>query len=292
MTAGGPIALTGSSGRLGRAIVGALARRGMAVTTWSRPEYELDDASSADRLVSRDMPALVIHAAAWTDVDGCARQPALAHRRNGAAVGELAASAARSGARFALISTNEVFDGRRADGHGYTEADPTAPINPYGASKLAGEELARSAYEQAVDRLWVVRTAWLFGPPGNDFPTRILRRAEQLAPGEALAVVTDERGSPTFSQDVAPALLDLLAQAPGGVYHLAGAGSASRYELAQRVVERCRPATQLKQISGRDFVRASTPPAWAVLDCSRAARFGVRLRPWTAALADYLAAIC
>lgn len=289
MTLPAPVAVTGAGGRLGRALVAELATRDVPTIAWSRPDYDLDDPAAAASLLARDRPALVIHAAAWTDVDGCARQPELAHRRNAVAVDELARACAASGAGFVLVSTNEVFDGRRTDGAGYSEEDPVAPANPYGASKLAGELAARAAFAGSADGLWVVRTAWLYGPPGNDFPTKILAAADRLPAGEPLRVVADEVGSPTFAPDLAAAILDLAIVALGGTYHLAGAGVASRYEFAAAVLERCRPGRVLAPISRSEFVRASNPPQWAVLDCSRAAGFGVSLRRWPEALAEYLA---
>lgn len=284
-------AVTGSHGRLGRAIVEALFKRRWNALRWSRPDYDLDDPEAAARVVARDRPRLVFHAAAWTDVDGSARDPALAMRRNAEAVGELARACVATGADLVLVSTNEVFDGERTDAHGYTEGDTPHPINPYGASKLAGEEQAKAAFAEPglLDRLWIVRTAWLYGPPGNDFPTKILAAAERLAPGEPLKVVTDEVGSPTYTRDLATAVLDLIERAPAGVYHLAGEGSASRYEVAREVIAARGLSVELAPIGRRQFVRASVPPAWAVLDTSLAASLGIRLPPWRESLRHYLA---
>jgi dTDP-4-dehydrorhamnose reductase len=289
VTLSAPVAVTGSGGRLGRALVAELAERGIPTIAWSRPDYDLDNPAAAQSLVARDRPALVIHAAAWTDVDGCAREPELAQRRNADAVGELARACVGSVARFLLVSTNEVFDGERTDGLGYREDDPVAPANPYGASKLAGEVAAGEAFAATAGGLWIVRTAWLFGPPGNDFPTKILAAADRLAPGDPLKVVSDEIGSPTYAPDLAAGLLDLVSGSSGGTFHLAGAEVASRYGFAAAVLERLRPGRRLAPISRSDFVRASNPPQWAVLDCARAAGFGVRLRPWQEALAEYVA---
>jgi dTDP-4-dehydrorhamnose reductase len=104
--------------------------------------------------------------------------------------------------------------------------------------------------------------------------------------------VSDEFGSPTYTFDLARALVDLVERAPAGVYHLTAAGHASRYEVAQEVVGRCRPGTPIEKIGQRDFQRPSSPPPWGVLDTSRAASFGVTLRGWRVALADYLADVC
>ena len=289
-----PVAVTGANGRLGRALVDALKARGEQPISWVRPEYDLDQPASADALVARDRPGTVIHSAAWTDVDGCAGDPELATRRNTVAVRELAEACAAAGSAMVLISTNEVFDGARTDGQGYGEDDPVGPINAYGVSKLFGEALAGAAFEHAgaADGLWIVRTAWLYGPPGNDFPTTILAAADRLAPGSALRVVTDEVGSPTYARDLAAAVLDLVQAAPAETYHLAGAGQASRFEVGRAVVDRCRQGTSLEPISRQEFSRASNPPAWSVLDCSKAAGHGVTLRPWQEARGDYLAEVC
>src|SRR5438093_4641467 len=174
------IAVTGPGGRLGRALMASLADAPFTgpggPIGWGRPEYDLDDSGAAERLVERDRPELVIHAAAWTDTEGCARDPALATRRNGDAVGELARACAGAGADLVVVSTNEVFDGRRSDGRAYAPDDEPAPENPYGASKLAGERAAAAAWGAAGARssLAIVRTTWLYGPPGNDFPSKLL----------------------------------------------------------------------------------------------------------------------
>ena len=192
----------------------------------------------------------------------------------------------RAGRRIGLISTNEVFDGERTDGRGYTEADPPGPINPYGASKLAGEREASKAYEDQGDR-WIVRTAWLYGPPGNDFPNKILAASDRLPPGEPLSVVEDEIGSPTFARDLAEALLNLIDLTDGGQFHLVNNGRASRLDWAARLLGRLRPDRPLKPISRTAFSRPSKPPAWAVLE-SIAMPDHARLRHWTDATDAYL----
>src|SRR5207247_3816276 len=131
--------------------------------------FDLDAPDDIGALLDRDRPEVVVHCAAWTDVDGCARDPELALRRNGMATGTLARATAERGIDLIVVSTNEVFDGHRSDGAGYRPGDPTGPINPYGASKLAGEEAAAAAYQESSGSLGVARTAWLYGPPGNDF---------------------------------------------------------------------------------------------------------------------------
>lgn len=286
------IAITGAGGRLGRALRLAVgADRSSLAISWDRAAFDLDAPISADALLDRDRPDLVIHAAAWTDVDGCARDPQLALARNGTATGILAAACAARGIRLALISTNEVFDGDRSDGRGYGEDDPVRPRNPYGESKLAGETAARIAFAPTAPDAgpWIIRIAWLYGPPGNDFPRKILAAADRLAPGEPLRVVDDEWGTPTATVDLAPAVLALTRQAPPDLYHLAPADPVSRLGWATEVLRQLRPDRPIAPISRTAFTRASDPPPWGVLDATRAAAAGVCLPDWRATLARELA---
>jgi len=290
------VAVSGARGRLGSALVGRLAAQDQPFHAWSRPEYDLDRPRSVERLLRRHRPSIVIHTAAWTDVDGCARDPGLAKRRNGEAVGVLARACRHAGIGLVVVSTNEVFDGGRTDLRGYVETDEPDPVDPYGESKLEGERLAADAFGATPPDLdaglWIVRTAWLFGPPGADFPSKILAAADRLPPGAPLQVVHDEVGSPTFALDLATAILRLVDAAAGGLYHLVNRGATSRFEWAARVVQRCGRSTPLERIERAAYVRASTAPAWAVLDGGRAAALGVTMRPWKEAFDDYAPSIC
>jgi len=254
---------------------------------WDVPEHDLDRPESIEPLLDRDRPRLVIHTAAMTLVDECARQPDLAMRRNGDATGVLAEACRSRGVGLLVVSTNEVFSGDRSDGQGYRETDATSPRNPYGASKLAGEEAARAVFG-AGPGLWIARTAWLYGPPGNDFPDKITAAADRLPEGEPLPVVADEYGSPTYTLDLARAILDLASLTEGGTYHLVNRGGPSRLEWADAVLAVRRPDRSTRPISSAEFTRASDPPPWGVLDTSSAEAAGVHLRPWEAALAEYL----
>lgn len=279
---GGTI-ITGSTGRLGRAL---LATAPGIVHSWDRPLLDLDDPFTGTALVERDRPELVIHSAAMTDVDMAARDPDTAMRRNYRSVNVLAQACRENSAELVLVSTNEVFDGERDDGRGYVETDPTQPRNPYGLSKLAGEEAARQAFDGS-DGLWIVRTAWLYGPPGQDFPDKITAAADRATPA-ALGVVDDEIGSPTYTMDLARAIHALVQRTSGGIFHLANTGVASRLDWARKVLDVRRPGQELRAISRTEFERASDPPPWGVLDSSKAADAGIEMRPWDVALEDYL----
>jgi dTDP-4-dehydrorhamnose reductase len=288
------VAVTGAGGRLGRALVTALAESPFTglggPIAWTRSDFDLDQRDDFVGLLQRARPEAVIHAAAWTDVDGCARDPDLARSRNGDATGELAQACAAAGMDLVVVSTNEVFDGRRTDGRGYRPSDEPAPINPYGASKLEGEQQAAAAYERAAGgALGVVRSAWLYGPPGNDFPTKILAAADRARrAGEPLRVVGDEYGTPTYAHDLADAIVDLLGSGDvSGVHHLVNAGTASRASWARELFRQAGLEVAIDEVPASTWPRASTPPAWAVLEPTPPAS-GEPLRPWPEALADYV----
>jgi dTDP-4-dehydrorhamnose reductase len=287
------VAVTGAGGRLGRALVAALADApftGLAgPLAWPRASFDLDAPDGIGPLLDREGPEVVIHAAAWTDVDACAREPELAMLRNGTATGVLARACASRGIDLISISTNEVFDGQRTDGLGYAATDEPAPVNPYGASKLAGETAAREAFDPGGSgRLVVARTAWLFGPGAPDFPAKILAAADHAVEArEPLRVVGDEWGCPTYVADVADALVELVAaDVPGGIHHVVNGHFATRADWARYVVARAGVPVDVIDVPASTWTRASTPPRWGVLEPTPLPS-GVPLRPWPDAMADY-----
>ena len=301
------VAVTGAHGRLGRALIAALEEAPFVgpagPQAWRRESFDLDAPEGVSRILDRDRPEVVVHAAAWTDVDGCAREPELAMKRNATATGVLAEACVARGVDLIVVSTNEVFDGRRTDGRGYAPTDATNPINAYGASKLAGERAALAAYGRdgggpagrggpGGAALGIVRTAWLFGPPGNDFPAKILAAAERAgAAGEPLRLVADETGSPTYSVDLAEAITELIGGAAiDGVHHVVNGGAVSRAGWARELLRQAGLEVATEDVPASTWSRASTPPAWAVL-VPTPLPGGEPLRPWQEALADYLPAV-
>jgi dTDP-4-dehydrorhamnose reductase len=288
------VAVTGANGRLGRAVVQALADSPYAgpggPIPWARAEFDLDEPGDPGERLGRDRVEAVVHAAAWTDVDGCARDPQLAMRRNAHATEALARACAQQGVELVYVSTNEVFDGRRTDARPYEPDDQPNPINPYGASKLAGERAVEAAWAGRRRGWHVVRTSWLFGPPGRDFPDKILAAGERATQaGEPLKVVSDEHGAPTYTRDLAEAIVDLLAEfnGPGPIHHLVNAGVTSRAGWARELFRQARLEVELQEVPASTWQRASTPPLNAVLAPTPTAT-GEPMRPWQEALADYL----
>ncbi|MCZ7545772.1 MAG: dTDP-4-dehydrorhamnose reductase [Anaerolineae bacterium] len=275
------VMITGALGRLGGRLV-ELMRATHDVTGVDIDEFDITDPAATMQAVREAAPELVIHCAAMTDVDGCARNPDLAMRVNAYGTGNIALACQAVGAAMAYISSNEVFDGQKATP--YLEYDPTNPINPYGYSKWAGEQAVRDA----LARFYIVRTSWLFAHGGRNFVQAILSRVRA---GESLRVVTDEVAAPTYNDDLADAISALVQTGRYGVYHLVNEGSASRYDFARYVLDTAGYAsTPIEPITLAEFGRPSQPPPYGTLRNFAAAELlGIRLRPWEAAVDAFLA---
>jgi len=273
------ILITGAQGQLGRALQRVYAgRAGTRLTLWEIGDHDIGNPNAAD-WVAALAPDAVINAAAWTNVDGAEANPDAAYVANTLAPKYLAEGCARCGAALLQVSTNEVFAG--AVGAFYHEYDPTTAASVYARTKLAGER----AVTQMLDRLYIARIAWLFGPGGNNFPSKIVSVADQRG---ALRVVDDEFGNPTYAPDAAAAMADLVESGRYGIYHLVNDGWCSRFDLARSVLEHSgRSHVPLTSIATADWPRPTTPPAHAVLVNQAAAALGIRLRPWQEAIAEY-----
>ena len=271
------VVVLGAEGRLGRHLVDSFTRAGDDVTAVPRTAFDLANPDPA--VITQARPEVVINAAAWTDVDGCAVDPQRARLLNGSAAGSIAEAARAVGAVIVQISTNEVFDGR--SDRAYREDDSPNPLNPYGASKLLGEQAVAAASPEHL----IVRTAWLFGPSGESFVTRI-RRAAMAArdAGRPLDVVADEWGNPTWTPDVASSIVRAVAASRRGILHLAGEPASSRYEWAEVALRGWH--VELRRVTSDRFVRASTVPRRAVLDTSLATRLGHPVMEWRPRVAD------
>jgi len=281
------IFITGNKGQLGQALHAALTDH--TLSGCDLPELDVTDRAAIGAAVAEFAPDVVIHAAAWTNVDGCARDPEQAYRANTLGTQNVALACAACDAALVYISTNEVFDGEATEP--YREWDPPHPINPYARSKAAGEWFVR----HLLNRFYIARTAWLYAPGGRNFsnPNRIIQLADDAstssAQGGALKVVADEIGNPTYAPDLAAAIAALIQTQAYGVYHLVNAGHCSRYEFVREVLRISgREHVPVEPISLDDFERASTPPRFAPLANTAAAALGIELRPWQKALTEYL----
>jgi dTDP-4-dehydrorhamnose reductase len=274
------IAITGGRGQLGRELARLLSPN-HGIVILDLPECDITQRAEIDSIVSY-LPDVVIHAAAMTDVDGCARNPLAAYRANALGTHNVAIACQRANATMLYISTNEVFDGTKSSP--YFEWDEPHPSNPYGASKLAGERIVQTL----LNHFYIVRSAWLYARGGNNFPNKMIALAKEKG---RLAIVDDEIGNPTYAPDLARAIAELIETNHFGIYHLVGEGVASRYDWAARVLQLAGlgdiPITRTKLA---DYKRDSTPPRnGALANFIAATTLGIKLRPWQDALAEFFA---
>lgn len=281
--------ITGAGGMLGTALKLEIDERGERRTAPVRDEFDITDADAVTRVLGAFAASLepgeagvVLDCAAYTDVEAAEDDRATAFRVNAYGAGLLAGAATDAGLGLVHLSTDFVFDGTKRGA--YTEADTPNPLSAYGASKLAGERAVEGAHPGAI----IVRTAWSFGTNGSCFPSKILAAARER---DRLSVVDDEVGSPTYCADLARGILGLLdAGAPPGLYHMAGSGTASRYDLAVELLRLAGVATPVERVVSAAYPTRAPRPANSVLDCSRAAAYGVVLPDWHDALARFVAA--
>lgn len=265
--------VTGAGGMLGAELVALLD--GRDVTALTRADLDITDAGAV--AAALDGADVVINAAAYTKVDDAETDEAAAFAVNATGAGMLADAAAATGARLVHVSTDYVFRGDATTP--YAEDTPRAPVGAYGRTKAAGEELVLRH-----PRVYLVRTAWLYGAGGPNFARTMLRLAAER---DTVSVVADQVGQPTWSRDLATAILRLLdAEAPFGVYHGTNAGQASWFEFARAIFEDSGldPARVLPTDSA-SFARPAPRPAYSVLGHAAWRAAGLEPpRPWREAL--------
>jgi dTDP-4-dehydrorhamnose reductase len=274
------ILLTGADGQLGHVLSTALAPQGEVHAT-SRRELDLADADSVSSAVRALKPTIIVNAAAYTAVDRAETEQELAHAVNARAPAILADEAKRIGAILVHFSTDYVFDGERRTP--YPEDAATAPLNVYGASKLAGEQAITASGAQAL----VFRTSWVYGARGSNFLLTIRRLAAER---DELRIVADQVGVPNWTRTLADAVQRVIASGRpamserAGIYHLSSDGQASWYDFACAIVGDG-SRTRVMPITTAEFPRPARRPAHAVLDTAKFRRvFGFGLPAWRSEL--------
>lgn len=271
--------LLGAKGQLGRDLATVFGGADQ-VAGFDLPELDITKNGEVRRLVAELAPELIILAAAYTDVENAENHADEAFRVNEAGTRIVAEAAFDAGIPVVYYSTDYVFDGTKRSP--YTEDDPVSPIAVYGRSKAAGEHALR----QAAPRHFIIRTAWLYGPGGNNFVEKILSHA---ASKPELRVVSDEIGSPTYTEDLAHATLALAATNHYGTYHAVNAGSCSRFEFARAIVQGAKIDTLVTACGSDEFQTFAQRPAYSVLATEKLERItGYRFPTWENALERYL----
>jgi dTDP-4-dehydrorhamnose reductase len=268
------VALIGAQGQLGRQVP-ADVRLG---------HKEFDLANPDMSVLDRAAPEGIILTAAYTDVDGCESNRDYAFAVNAEGPRQVARWCREHGLWLLHISTNCVFSGEQPEPYMEDAPAEPRPISVYGASKLAGEEAVR----EELERLFIVRTAWIFGPGGNNFVTKILAAARSQP---VLRGVEDEISSPTYAPDLAVALVVLVATGHYGTYHLTNTGLCSRLEYMRVILQAAGLPNPVEPMHLADFQRPSRPPAQSALINTRAAALGIRLRAWQEAVRDYVTSL-
>lgn len=277
------ILITGAEGRLGSLLTTNWRQNSdapQAIVAAGKTDLDITDPGAVRRYIHATQPQLVVHTAAWTDVDGCARDPQRAILINGTGTENVAKAAAEVNAAMLYVSTNEVFDG--SSDRPYREDDLPAPANAYGYSKWVGEQ----AVMTLLPHYYIARTAWLFAHGGKNFVQSILNAADM---GKPLRVVEDEVANPTYTSDLADAITNLIKTERYGIYHLVNEGAASRYQFARYILNNAGHAsTPITPIRAVEWERVSTPPLYTPLLNMAGNLIGVTLRPWQAAVDAFL----
>lgn len=264
---------------LARALTAETRSRGWPALALARGQADVRDAGRLLHWAESFRPEVVFNCAAFTKVDLCESEPALAHEVNGRAVANVAAAAESAGALLVQVSTDYVFDGAASEP--YAEDAATAPASVYGRSKLEGERQAL-AYPLSL----VVRTSWLFGPAGPNFVATLLGLIDKGGP---LRVVDDQRGAPTYTSFLARALADLAALGATGIFHYRNREPVTWYAFAREIARLRDERVEVLPVTTAEYPRPAPRPAYSVLGVARfEAAAGRRVEPWLLGLAEYL----
>jgi dTDP-4-dehydrorhamnose reductase len=277
------ILLLGGSGQLGQALARELVERGRDFVAPPRRELDLLDAQVAGRSIEQHAPSLVVYTAAYNDVARAELATEREHlcRLNRDTPAALARAAERSGARFVFFSTDYVFDG--AAERPYREDDAPVPLQAYGRSKLEGERAVGEVDSEAL----IVRTSTLFGPGPRTPPNFVDAILAQARTQERLGVASPPVAAPTFTIDLARAVLRLVDERCAGIVHVTNSGQCSRLELAREAVRAAGSAARIEERP--EAAGGPRRPRFCVLDCARLAEWtGLRMRPWQEALAEHV----
>jgi len=279
-------------------MVQAAAPSNLSIQGFQRPEFDLTDAQQVRRMLEEFRPQVIINCCAYTEVDRCEDEEELATLVNGKGPGYLAAVARDLDATLVHISTDYVFPG---DGdRPYRESDSTGPVSAYGRSKLEGE---RTILESGLEKYFIIRTSWLYGPWGKNFVETILRLA---ADREELRIVADQVGRPTYTGDLATAIFRLLdlemnpaistpARGLYGIYHFANEGQCSWYDFAREIVRLARQkglpvkTCRIDPVTTEQFPLPAKRPAFSVFDTAKYQKVASASIPsWQESLKAYL----
>ena len=271
------VLILGATGLLGKALVREW--NGDEVEAMGSRDGDIRDSAKVREIVESAHPDWIVLAAAYTDVDGCESHRELAFSVNRDGAVSVAEAARQTGARLILLSSDYVFDGKKTSP--YEVDDKRNSQSVYGHSKAEAE----IKLLEILPRCCIARTSWVFGVGGRCFPDTILRLA---ASRPALDVVNDQRGCPTYTIDLARAIIQLCRKDASGIVHVTNAGDCTWFEFAQEIVNGAGLATQVRPVSSQQMARPAPRPAYSVLSATSLRRYGIEMPKWKNALDRYL----
>jgi dTDP-4-dehydrorhamnose reductase len=277
------ILVIGSKGMLGRDLMGVLTSSfpDDAVIGWDIEDIDIQKEGDTATKIEKLRPHIVIHVAAYTDVDGCELDEEKAFAVNAEGTKHIALAASGCQAKVVYLSTDYIFDGNKREP--YLENDLPSPLNVYGRSKWKGEQYIQEWMEDAL----IIRTQWLYGSYGKNFVTSILQQATEK---KVLSIVNDQVGSPTYTADLAKAISILIGVDARGIFHVANSDLCTWYIFGQAILKLSGlDRVRVIPISSKEFGRPAIRPSYSVLNCQKLKKeTGLAMRPWSEALKDYL----
>jgi len=275
------ILVLGGSGMLGSAVLAELRAAAMEILAPPETELDITDFARLAQCAKNFQPHAIVNCAGFTRVDECETRRELCFKVNGEAPGNISRAAKMTGATVLQISSDYIFKGDKSGE--YLEIDAPGPLNFYGKSKLFGEELVR----RESGKYCIIRTSWLFGAGGENFVTRVLKKAGEGA--KQLKVVADERGRPTFTKDLARALRLALEKELIGIYHFCNKGTVSWLEYAREIFEIRGQGPQLLPVTAEQYgLPAKRPKNSALATAKLEKSLGLNIRRHREALAEYM----
>lgn len=273
------VLITGSNGMLGHDLIDVLDGKHELIKTTSK-SLDITDKDKVKEYIVNENPDIVINSAAYTDVDGCETSEEMAYKVNGEGVKNLALACKVVDCPLVHISTDYVFNGE--NNKPWMEDDEVGPISIYGKSKLQGEE----AIESILDKFFIIRTSWLYGVNGGNFPKTMLELAKTH---DTLTVVTDEIGTPTYTLDLAQAIAELIETEYYGIYHITNSDYCSWFDFAKYIFEVKDIDVNVVPVTAEEFARPASRPHYSVLNNSNWIDNGFKpLRSYKEAIKDYL----
>jgi len=269
----------GCRGQVGRLLVQRAIAQGVVFEAFDLPELDIKDEAAIDRTVAAFAPTHILNAAAYNAVDRAEDEPEAAFSTNAIGPARLALAARRVGAALVHYSSDYVFDGRTTNG--FVEEDHPHPLSTYGQSKLLGDRAVEAIWE----RTYILRTAWVFAPGGNNFVSRLIALADRGVP---LRFVDDQWGTPTYAADLVDATFALLLrEAPFGLYHAVGSRVCTPFEWARSALAIARPDTSVTPVPATAFSTRAPRPQRSILRNARLMALGIAMPDGLARLSDY-----